>query len=629
MVLIVNLAFLLWLWQTRDRGRITRRLGKWVLSQVLAALLYLPWLPTAVRQATTWPAPIGADMLTMNLATAGRWLAFGPTVETSQVVIPLLLAAVLAVLGTVALAFGWVRGNSPKKGWSAALLGLWVTLPVLLIFALGLYREAYLKFLLASTPALCLLMSCGLLANPPIGTGRKAAARRELPPPLDHPPHVSRSLFFALRLAQAISLLAILVTSGFALRNYYAEPAYARDDYRSIANYITAVGRPGDAVLLNAPGQQEVFSYYYQGSLPMHALPRERPLDPVATEQTLAEMVAPGQRVFALFWATDESDPERFVEGWLDRHAYKALDSWYGNVRLAAYAIPEQTPSAPDHTLGTPLTSRETGDQIFLQGYSLVDDRLFAGDIAQFTLFWQANQAPAQRYKVFVHVLDAGNHIVGQRDAEPGGGARLTTLWEPGELVADNYGVPIHPATPPGEYRVEAGMYSLETGQRLTVPGGADQVWLEPLTVERPQAAVPTEALGMQHTTEPGFGDLTLLGYDMHKLGFAHQPDAPLEPGDVLQVSLYWRAEADPTGDWDLILTLLGPGEEERATVAAEPVGGYPTSLWKAGDLWRGQFDIGVPAEAEEGQYQLRIEPLAPDGTTPGVYLSEPLRVGR
>jgi 4-amino-4-deoxy-L-arabinose transferase-like glycosyltransferase len=629
MVLIVNLAFLLWLWQTRDRGRITGRFGKWTLSQILAALLYLPWLPVAVQQTTSWPAPTGAEKLATNLATAGRWLVLGPTVEMTQVVFPLLLAAVLATLGAVALAVGWLRGDGLTKEWSAALLSLWAGLPVLLIFALGLYREAYLKFLLIATPALCLLLSCGLLANPPIRAGREAAARRQSPPTLDHPPRVSRPVFLALRLAQALTIFAILVASGLALRNYYSEPAYARDDYRSIADYVTAVGNPGDAVLLNAPGQQEVFSYYYQGSLPVHALPRERPLDPVATEQALAEMVEPGQRLFALFWATDESDPDRFVEGWLDKHAYKAIDSWYGNVRLVTYAVPEQMPSAPDHTLGTPLTSSETGDEVFLQGYSLLDDRLSAGDIAQFTLFWQASQAAVQRYKVFLHVLDAENHIVGQRDAEPGGGARLTTLWEPGELVADNHGVPIHPATPPGEYRVEVGMYSLETGQRLTAPGGSSQVWLEPLTVKRPQAAVPTEALGMEHTTVTEFGDLTLLGYDMHKLGFAHQPDAPLQPGDVLQVSLYWRAQTDPIGDWELILTLLGPDQEERATVAAEPVGGYPTSLWKAGDLWRGQFDIGLAASAEEGPYQLRIEPLAPDGTTPGVYLSEPQWVGR
>jgi hypothetical protein len=426
-----------------------------------------------------------------------------------------------------------------------------------------------------------------------------------------------------------MALLAILVASGLALRNYYTEPAYARDDYRKMSSYIAAVGRPGDSVLLNAPGQQEVFGYYYDGDLPVHALPVQRPLDPAVTEAALNELAEPGQRVFALFWATDESDPERFVEEWLDSHAYKALDSWYGNVRLVTYAVPEGTPVTPDRILDIALTSSDSGDDIRLLGYTLQDDRLLAGDIAQYTLFWRASQVPAQRYKTFVHVLDADNQIVGQRDAEPGGGAQLTTLWEAGEQVADNLGVPIHPATPPGEYRVETGMYSLETGQRLAAPDGATQVWLEPLSVDRPLTAVPPEALGMQYTAGTEFGELKLLGYDMYKLGLAHDPEATVQPGDALQINLYWQAESGPSGDWQLILALLDPDGQEQARTAAKPVRGYPTSLWKAGDVWRGQFNLGVPAAAKEGPYQLRIEPLAPDGTTPGVFLSEPIEVRR
>ena len=34
-----------------------------------------------------------------------------------------------------------------------------------------------------------------------------------------------------------------------------------------------------------------------------------------------AQAVAGRGQVFALFWATDEADPERIVESWLDQHA--------------------------------------------------------------------------------------------------------------------------------------------------------------------------------------------------------------------------------------------------------------------------------------------------------------------
>jgi hypothetical protein len=418
-----------------------------------------------------------------------------------------------------------------------------------------------------------------------------------------------------------------LTTSGQALARLYAgHVAYARDDYRSLAGYIDAVGKPGDVILLNAPGQQEVFGYYYAGDLPVVPLPRSRPLDPVQTEAELSSLAAPGGRVFAVLWGTDESDPEGLVEGWLNAHAYKALDSWSGNVRLAIFSVPERVPAAPAQVVDVTLRSAETSDQVTLWGYSLLDSHLAAGDIAQVTLFWQASRTPQARYKVFVHLLDEGNHIVGQRDAEPGGGARPTTRWAPGETVADHVGVPIHPATPPGPVRVEVGMYHADTGQRLITAEDAGQVWLAPVAVERPLAPAPVPALGMQHPGGADFGELMLLGYDAHKLG--HGEAAPLLPGDVLHVALYWQARAQPSGDWQVAIHLLDSDNAERVGLAAAPVGGYPTGQWRAGDVWRGQFHLRVPADAPPGVYRLRIQPLPPMGRLPEPFLTDRLAIG-
>ncbi len=42
--------------QVRSKAFV-RQMGPWLLTQVAVVLLYLPWLPIAVRQVTTWPAP--------------------------------------------------------------------------------------------------------------------------------------------------------------------------------------------------------------------------------------------------------------------------------------------------------------------------------------------------------------------------------------------------------------------------------------------------------------------------------------------------------------------------------------------------------------------------------------------
>ena len=606
-VLALNLAFLLSL----RRGTL-RRLVPWVATQVAALLLYLPWLPVALRQAGSWPGPAKAAFWPA-LADAGRWLLFGPAIETRAALACVILSALLALAGWALI---WRQPDRAKRPppcpppdrwagrWPALLLLLWLGLPVALIFALGLYREAYLKFLLVCSPAACLLLGAALTwpwtGRPPVGWGRAV-----------------------LRGAQLLLGAGLVAVSAMALRNYYAVPAFARDDYRGIAAYIDALGRPGDAVLLNAPGQQEVFGYYFQGDLPVRPLPESRPLDPVATEAALAGMAAPGGRIFAVLWATDESDPGRFVEGWLDGHTYKALDSWYGNVRLAVYAVPAQMPVAPDERLDLVLTGDPSGDEISLLGYSVRQETLAAGDIAQISLFWQAGRTPTRRYKVFLHVLDEASHIVGQQDSEPGGGALLTTLWSPGSPVADHLGVPLHPATPPGTYRVEVGMYDAETGRRLVARDGATQVWLKPLEVTRPAAPAPATVLGRQVAKGADFGALRLLSYDIYKLGSSAGIGEPLHPGDVLHLDLYWQADEPPGCDWSVWIGLLDGGGAEVGGSAAMPATGFPTSLWQTGDIWRGQADIPLPQDARPGRYRLRVLPSAPGGTPAEPFLTD------
>jgi len=40
------------------------------------------------------------------------------------------------------------------------------------------------------------------------------------------------------------------------------------------------------------------------------------------------------------------------------------------------------------------------------------------------------------------------------------------------ETIADNYGIFIEPGTPPGDYRVEIGMYRADNGARLPIGDG-------------------------------------------------------------------------------------------------------------------------------------------------------------
>jgi hypothetical protein len=464
-----------------------------------------------------------------------------------------------------------------------------------MMYVLSLWRPAYRpKFFLVGSPAFCLILAQGIIQLSKL-TGSKHLITRYLLP---------------------ITCLGFIAwASNSSLQNYYFDPQYARDDYRGIAQYISALEKNGDVVLLNAPNQWEIFTYYYKGDSPVYPLPRSRPLNEAQTAEELAGIAAEHDRIFAVLWAVDESDPGRFVEGWLAEHAYKALDTWYGGVRLAIYAVAAAPPKEVQNPLDVKL-----GDEVALLGYNLLAREVEAGDILPLTIFWQALAQPQERYKVFVHVLDEAGHIVGQQDSEPGDGLSITTSWQPGETVADNYGVLIRPGTPPGEHRIEVGMYSPMSGQRLPVREGGqdrgDHLALGSIEVLRPSSPPSSIALKMQHEVGIKYDDLTLLGYNLYKLGYEHQPTEPLHAGDFLHLDLYWRAFRVPQDDWQLTLQLLDGEGNILATQQVGPASvDYPTTSWKVGEVVRGQYDILIPAEAPKGSYRLKGQlTRLPDG---------------
>jgi hypothetical protein len=254
--------------------------------------------------------------------------------------------------------------------------------------------------------------------------------------------------------------------------------------------------------------------------------------------------------------------------------------------------------------------SANLGGKVMLLGYSLLSEEVYAGGTLELTLFWQALTSLDERYAVFIHVLDAEGHIVGQRDTEPGGGAMLTTTWQPSQTIADNYGVLISHGTPPGAYRIQVGMYALDSGTRLPIsqagqPSG-DSLTLAPIHILCPKVPPPLDALEMQYRERLDYGSLKLLGYNLYRLGYAHQRDEPLHPGDILHLDLYWQNSDISATDWQLGLQLVGKEEQSWAIEEGRPIGGsYGTSLWQAGEVVRDQYDLSIPPDVPVGRYRL------------------------
>ena len=606
LLLVVNTLYLAWWFASRRRARPWKRLARWAALQGAAALLFLPWLPVAVQRLTSWPgvaAPFGwGEALLATL----RLLALGPGCATRVSGPWLIPFGVLLALG-----LWWGKSVSQQVGksqisksqisrsmalprWLVWLIPVtWLVLPVLMMLTLGLFKEAYLKFLLVASPPFCLLLARGV-ANLQIANRKSQTVSR-----------ISRLASYILPLASCILLL---IPTTHALHSYYLDPDCARDDYRSMAQYVAAVATPDDGVLLNAPGQIDVWDYYDRSGLAVYPLPRERPPDATATVAQLETIAAQHRTLYTLFWATDESDPNRIVETWLDQHGFKATDVWQGNVRFVTYAFPLSADEpalavSPDLRFGEPLWLREV---------AVLNDLTVPGEIVQVRLIWEAELPIERRYKVTLQLLDEREQIIAQRDAEPAGESRPTDGWPVGERIHDAHGLPIPLATPPGTYHLIVGLYDRENGQRLLLADGSDHLTIGSITVQRPAVPPPAAVLPMRTRRSHDFGAITLLGHDHYKRDFGHAPDTPLHPGDLLHVTFFWQADEAPSDDWGFALALQGQPITLTAPLVSDA---YPTSRWQTGEIVRGEHDLLLPSDLRTGRYRLALALTASDGT--------------
>lgn len=412
-----------------------RRLLIWAGCHVLAALAFLPWLPNVLR-AAGWAPP---DLNTgQALGEMVRALLVGITLpnEANPYWLP--------VAGTLLLLALLTRSRSAFVKW----VGVTVTaLPIVLIVVLNIYRAAYLKFLMVAVAPLTVLLALPLAAPRPGGGHRRILTM----------------------LVGSVLLLALLPAQITSLRHLYFDPAYARDDYRRLASVVATEAQPEDAVILSAPNQWEVFTYYYDGPVTVYPAPYHPEIE--KAETWIEGVRAAGHdQLFVLYWGDRESDPHRRLERQLAQQTYKAKESWITDVRLARYGV-APLPTAPQVALDAVL-----GEAVSLEGYSLVNGPFQPGEILPLTLFWRAERAPGERFKVFVHLLDEDGALVAQTDAEPIGGLHPTSGWQAGDAVIDRYGVLLPDDLARGTYTLTVGMYRLGDGTRLTVKCAGEAV---------------------------------------------------------------------------------------------------------------------------------------------------------
>ncbi len=260
--------------------------------------------------------------------------------------------------------------------------------------------------------------------------------------------------------------------------------------------------------------------------------------------------------------------------------------------------------------------------QIELLGYDLPRPRVRSGETFPVVLYWHALAPLDVNYQTFVHLARPLYILWGQEDhLNPGG--LPTKRWPLDKYVWDEYEIRVLPGTPPGEYVLNVGLYSMAGGYRLQRyderrPGIGDSIVIASLEVKRPRRQPRPAELDMTCEVMVAFpeGGVTLLGY-------ARPHDQVTLPGGC-PITLFWRADRDhPTARTRDLVLLDTEGQEVWRLSGALVDGAYPLEVWQAGEVVRDPLllvSAQVP-DLKAGVYHFGVTvsadgPLNPEGSS-------------
>ncbi len=566
-------------------------LPRWIGAQVALLVAYIPWLlyagPKLVAYVGNKLVKEGDVPLTPWTYVQRHLVAFsvGHVSEPRSFLSWLAVLVVgLALLGAItSLAARRQPGQAAWSGTDAALFaGVYLLFPLFLGYVVNLRypftSPAIERLFLFTAPALYLLVVVGILW-----------------------------LQVRLRVASATVFVLVLLVNTPSLCDYYSVERYAADDYRPVVEKVQALARPEDVIVAVHPWQIGYFRAYYSGELPSLYLTPKEPAD-VTSEQWAADRSLMVKDLDSLLeqhrflWLPAHQALGRImesdVEGYLFQQYYPILSQWFSDsTRLSCYTAAAAMPQTTEYT--------NFGDEISLLSYGLAPGPQEAGwGAALVDLRWRVEGKLQGRYQMALRLVDEQGRVWAAEDREPLGGLRPFHEEPVGSEVADHQAVLIPAGTPPGSYRLQLGVYRLESGEWLDVldetgaPRGVEKV-LGEVSVGTPALPPSEQALFIQY---PGAADFTsglrFLGYSLG--GGSHQS------GDALDLTLFWRVLVDQREEYYLSLRLEDADGQTWASVEDPPGGpGYPSTMWKAGQLVRGLHRLWVPASAPTGEYLL------------------------
>jgi len=575
-IICVN-CFIAVLWWRRSRKVDLRR---WIVSQLLVLLAFLPWGVTVVAHWEQASQKLGYRRLaeqSVTIVEFGRniWHFFnGGKVEIiGDHLVFTALSSIMAVLFLVSLAVG-LRREWQKRDLN--LLVAYCCAPLLMSYAAWWWRPgSHPRYILMYALPVMLLLA-----------------------------RVMRVLWRAegwRRLLGTLLGVTVLAVYGIGLESAYYDQRYYKDDVRSLGEALRTEAEPEDAIIVD--WNDYAVEYYYVGPAPI-LMAQGRDVE--STLEDLAPVIAGRRRVFLVHNYKSIHGLRGFIPCLLELNGALASNRDFQGYNLRRYDDFSQTLLTPDIASVDvdfgPL--RLTG--VYVQPVTS------AGDALCVALRCALTESSSVEYAAAVRVVDEAGHFVGEYDLillnEV---SQTTSLWDPGE-EAITYGViPLPAGTPPLSYRVLVSFYDRQTLQGLDcfdasgAPAGQS---CEVGTITLTKSKLPGGDL---------YGSLRALrlksvdgiGSDEGLVLEAYRGSGDVVvPGQKYGVVLQWRASEDGLSDYEPRV-LICQGNAIIGEDRSVPAGGrYPTTLWSAGEIVLDRRDVEVSPFAKDGPATLEIE---------------------
>jgi hypothetical protein len=262
-----------------------------------------------------------------------------------------------------------------------------------------------------------------------------------------------------------------------------------------------------------------------------------------------------------------------------------------------SYATPSTLPNEAQLPSNLQKTELRFADTILWLGYTVDTPRVKPGDEFDVTLYWQPLKPMSTNYSAFIRLYGRTDNEVFLLDTYPGGGMYQTSLWQPGQTIADHYHLRIEDTITtqqemPTALQLDVGFWDYQTKQFLTTstPDGS-----------------PTGRLRYEAGALAWPGTPPATHYPALSQAQVSQTQTSLL-GNSLTFTITWAATADFGEDYTVFAHLFDAnGQKVTQADGRASKDHFSARWWRKGDVIVDPHTFTLPEGLPKGNYTIKF----------------------